>query len=362
MMATAVGSDELDLSIGEPDDALPMDLVETAVNSLRSGQTGYTPRLGLDELRVAIAHDIAAGTGFEPAVEDVVVTVGGTEAVSVALQAVCGTGDSIVIPNPAWPNYRVVAERHGVSVETYDQGLSGDDFLDLVRIEEALVGGAKLVVVNSPSNPAATVASAAALAALVTLVRRYNAVILSDEAYESVVFAGGRAPSPLADGGDDVTFSARTFSKTFSMTGMRVGSLVSPPAYRTAVAALHGTSVGCAPITGQRVALEALASFGSRGDQLARSYRSRFALAQSILGEWMTVSDLDSLGGFYLWLDARATGRTSTDLVAAIRARGVVVSNGKVFSPDQDAFLRIALTAPEPELSRALEIVRAELA
>ncbi|GIE01418.1 pyridoxal phosphate-dependent aminotransferase [Paractinoplanes durhamensis] len=351
MMSGPVRAGEVDLSIGEPDQPLPGVLVETAVRSLRAGQTGYTPKLGLPALRTLVAADL---DGHRPPADDVIITIGGTGAVAVALTA---AGGPIVIPDPAWPNYRVLAGQLGIEVRTYRQGASGDDFFDLDAIAAGLRAGARLVVVNSPSNPTGAVASAAALRALLALVRAHGADVLSDEAYESVVFAGGRAPTPFAVGGADVTFAARTFSKTYSMTGLRAGALISPPSFRAAVAAIHGTTAGCAPITAQLVAAEALRSLPDRGATLSAIYRARFEMARSILGPW---APADSAGGFYVWLDARPTGRTSAELCAALRDRGVVVSSGLVYTAT-DGFVRLALTAPDDRLAAALTSVRSVL-
>ncbi|GAB6898907.1 pyridoxal phosphate-dependent aminotransferase [Kineosporia succinea] len=357
MMAPEVAAGDIDLSVGEPDQALPSGLVEAAVRSLRAGRTGYTPKLGLTELREEIAGDIERASGFRPALDDVVVTLGGTGAVAVALAAVCVPGGGVVIPDPAWPNYRVLAERLGVTVHTYPQGPGGDGMIDLEAVAAGLRAGARLVVVNSPSNPTGAVASAAALRALVALVREHRAYILSDEAYEAIVFSGDRAASPLAHGGHDVTFSARTFSKTYSMTGLRAGALISPPEFRVAVAALHGTTAGCAPVTAQLVGIEALRSLPDRGRDLAAAYRARFERALSALGPWAQDVSLERLGGFYLWVDARRTGRTGNDLSDRLRERGVVVSSGTVYTAT-DGFLRIALTADDDALDKALTIVR----
>lgn len=360
MMSAGAAAGEIDLSIGEPDQTLPAVLVEAAVASLRAGRTGYTPKLGLPELRALVAQDVADQTGHLPATEDVVITVGGTGAVAVALAAVCAPGGALVVPDPAWPNYRVLAERLGLRVVPVPQGPSGDAFLDLAAVEAGLRSGARLVVVNSPSNPTGAVASASALRDLVALAREHDAYLLSDEAYESIVLAGGRAPSPLADGGHDRTFSARTFSKTYSMTGLRVGALVSPPEFRAAVAALHGTTAGCAPITAQLVAVEALRTLGGRGAGLAEIYRARFERAVQILGPWAPTTPVGALGGFYLWVDGRASGCSSTEITAALRAAGVLASAGTVYS-EQDGFVRLALTAPDAALDEALRTTRRTL-
>lgn len=357
MTAAAAAESEIDLSVGEPDQALPQALVQVAVSSLQAGRTRYTPKLGLPELREAIAGDVERSTGFRPEVDDVVVTTGGTGAVAVALAAVCVPGGAIVVPDPAWPNYRVLAERLGVRVLTYPQGPTGDRMIDLAAVEAGLTAGARLVVVNSPSNPTGAVASARVLSDLVALARRYDAYLLSDEAYEAFVFAGGRAPSPLSTGGHDVTFSARSFSKTYSMAGLRAGALISPPPFRVAVAALHGTTAGCAPVTAQLVAVEALASMPDQGLKLSAVYKQRLIRALSFLGPWAPVFRPEQLGGLYLWVDARSTGHTSTEVVATLRERGVVVSSGGVYTAT-DGFVRLSLTVDDDSLDDALLTVR----
>ncbi|WP_187264910.1 pyridoxal phosphate-dependent aminotransferase [Homoserinibacter sp. GY 40078] len=358
LMAGPAGEGFIDLGIGEPDQPLPLPLAEAAVAGIRAGHTGYTPKLGLPELRRLIAEDTATDQGPSIAVEDVIVTIGGTGAVAIALLAAGGEG--VLVPDPAWPNYVVLATSMGFRTRSYTQGSSGDDFFDLDEIEAGLRDGFRLVAVNSPSNPTGAVASRRALAALVDLVRRYDARILSDEAYESIVFAGGRAPSPLEVGGADVTFAARTFSKRFSMTGLRLGSLVSPPGYRREVAAIHGTTAGCAPITAQEVGIAALTEMPDRGDELARIYRDRYTRAAALLGPRLPALGSGALGGFYLWIDARDTGRTGTEIAAALAARGIGVSAGTVYSASE-GFIRASLTAEDAALDLALATIATEL-
>jgi aspartate/methionine/tyrosine aminotransferase len=361
MMNGDVAAGTLDLSVGEPDQTLPEALLEVAVASLRSGETGYTPKMGLPELRDAVAARLPAAV--DPA--DVVITVGGTEAVAVALAAACSAGDTVVIPDPAWPNYRVLAGRLGIEVATYRQGADQEDFFDWTAIEAALEAGARMVVVNSPSNPMAATASPADLDRLVALAAAHDALVLSDEAYDEITFDEGRAASPLAAGdgaGRDVVLVARTFSKTYSMTGLRAGALVSPPQLRQQVAALHGTMVGCAPQTAQRVALAALELLPSRGEELAAVYRERFALALEHLGDWMPQRTLAGHGGFYVWLDGSGTGLGADELAALLESRGVRVSSGNAYTTTESHAVRLALTATTEELERAFAVVREVLA
>lgn len=347
-----VADSVLDLSVGEPDQPMPAALVDVATRALTEGRTGYTPKLGLASLREQVARD----AGVDSA--DVAITVGGSEAVAVAIAVALRAGDTLVVPDPAWPNYRVFASSLGIRVVTYAQGADADSFFDLDEIATHLEAGAAMVVVNSPSNPMATVASADALDALVALVRGHGATILSDEAYEGIVFDGGHAPSPWnSPGGAEVTFQCRTFSKTYSMTGMRVGTLVSPSRYRLQVAAVHGTMVGCAPRVAQETALVALQRMGDRAQAVAATYRHRFALALDMLGQWMRTDVVGGHGGFYVWLDG-GDDRTAQQLTDQIEARGVRVSSGNAYTVSESHAVRLALTADNHELTAAMSTIR----
>ncbi len=342
----------LDLGIGEPDQLLPEQLRTCAVDSLTRG-VGYTPKLGLLSLREAIATETHA-VG-----DDVVITVGGTEAVAVAIETVCGPGRGIVVPDPAWPNYRVLAEHLGIPVHTYLQGTVEGGFFDWEGIDRGLAAGASLIVVNSPSNPMASVASAAELQQLVDRAAAYGAYVLSDEAYEGIVFSGASAPSPrAATGGAERVFAARTFSKTYSMTGLRVGALISPAAFRLRVAALHGTTVGCAPRVAQEVAEHALHTLADRGRWLSGVYRERFELALQHVGEWMPQADSRSSGGFYVWLVDGDRARSAASLADEIERRGFRVSSGNAYSVRESHAVRLALTAPTERLEDAFAAVR----
>lgn len=358
LMHDEVAAGTLDLSVGEPDQTLPDALREVAMASLREGRTGYTPKLGLASLRRACAQSLPVPVDHA----DVAITVGGTEAVAVALMVALSPGDTLLIPDPAWPNYRVLAERLGLRVATYRQGAERAAFFDWDAIEAGLAAGARMVVVNSPSNPMGTTAGAGDLARLVQLAESHDAVILSDEAYESIVFDAAHAPSPLeAPHAADTVFVARTFSKTYSMTGLRAGFLASPSRFRHAVAATHGTVVGCAPRTAQEVALEALTSFPDRGLELSTAYRERFEATLGTLGEWTAASEVAGHGAFYVWLDGSATGRTADDLTAGILARGYRLSSGNAYTTSESHAVRLALTAPLEVLDGAFEAIRAEL-
>lgn len=356
LMAEASAETDIDLSIGEPDQKAPVRVVEAATEALKSGATGYTAKPGLLELREALAADMESSTGVRPSPTDVTVTIGGSEAVAITIMAVCSSETGILIPDPAWPNYRLVAEDLGFPIHFYTQGPSGDDFFDLDGVEAGLRAGAKLVVVNSPSNPTAAVASTKAYRSLADLLERYEAYALSDEAYEAIVFNGIRAPS-LYSIAPSRTFVARTFSKTYSMTGFRVGSVITPERFHQRIGSLHGTVTGCAMAAAQHAAVIALQELPNRGQELSEIYGTRFSNAAEILGPWMPPSNVKELGGFYLWIDGRNSGLSSATITEKLADQGIRVSSGLVYTKT-DGFIRLSLGAKEEDLNNALRTLR----
>lgn len=359
LMAESAAETDIDLSIGEPDQKAPARIVEATTAALQAGATGYTAKPGLLELREALTDDIEASTGVRPSTADVTITIGGSEAVAIAIMAVCSIQDGILIPDPAWPNYRLVAEDLGYPIHYYAQGPSGDDFIDLSGVEKGLQDGAKLVVVNSPSNPTAAVADRAVLKALAELLEKYDAYALSDEAYESIVFNGNRAPS-LYSASPHRTFVVRTFSKTYSMTGFRVGCLITPEPFHHRIGSLHGTVTGCAMAAAQHAAVVAIRELPDRGKELSTIYGQRFSQAAKILGPWMPPSNPEELGGFYLWIDGRESGLSSADLTEKLAQRGIIVSSGLVYT-QTDGFIRLSLGASDQDLHAALRVLRETL-
>lgn len=356
LMAETAAESDIDLSIGEPDQKAPKRIVEATMAALRSGATGYTAKPGLLELRKALADDLESSTGVKPSTADVTITIGGSEAVAIAIMAVCSDQDGIIIPDPSWPNYRLISGDLGYPIHYYQQGPSGDHFFDLEAVEKGLQAGAKLVVVNSPSNPTAAVASQTSLHSLANLLEEYDAYALSDEAYESIVFKGGHAPS-LYSTSPDRTFVVRTFSKTYSMTGFRVGCLVTPKLFHQKIGSLHGTVTGCAMAAAQHAALVALRELPHRGLELSTIYGKRFSNATEILGPWMPPSNPEELGGFYLWIDGRDSGLSSAELTEKLSAHGIIVSSGLVYT-QTDGFIRLSLGANDDDLGTALRTLR----
>ncbi len=362
MMNVGIDTGLRDLSIGQPDIPIPDDIIEAGIKAMRGGRNGYTMKNGMPELVERIAQ---CNPGVDA--QDVIITAGGSEAVAIAIESVCAPGGTVIMPDPAWPNYRTLCESLGIGMVPYSVGGVGTPFFDMDAIEDGLKGGAKLIIANSPANPSGAVATEDELRALYEMAEKYDAYIISDEAYRHIVFDGGTCAPSLFD--FDVTqdsddkrrvFVVRTFSKIFCMTGMRLGYLIVPPSRMVRASVLHGSTVGCAPAGAQIMGIKALDYLDREQKKLAALYKSRFELAKLILGDLMPTQDIDHMGAFYLWITS-PTGVDADELVRRMRAKGVIVSSGDAYSFYPTHSVRISLTAPENVLTDVFTSLREAL-
>jgi aspartate/methionine/tyrosine aminotransferase len=345
--------------VGEPAFDTPVGIREAAVRALAAGDTRYTPRLGFPELREAVRVRLARDKGFHPAFEDAVITAGGSPAACISIAATCQSGDTIVVPDPAWPNYDLFAARIGVGVRRYRYSASRE--LDLEEIDSLIDATTKLLIINSPANPTGAVATKEEMASLVELAARRTVWILSDEAYEGIVFDGERAWSPCALGGSDRTFAAYTFSKTYAMTGWRVGYLIIPSEFRRAALELQATMTGCAPSMAQRGAEHALRHCDEEAETMRRVHELRRNLALSQL-DGSGIVDGTPRGAFYLWLSIERSGMTGQRFADWIwRQAGVRVSAGEVYSRAEPHHVRASFATDERSLGAGLGRIQSAL-
>ncbi len=355
------GGDAIDLSVGEPDVATPPRIVEAGIAALRAGETRYTPRAGYGSLRCLLADKLAQRNGYAADPDDIVVTGGGTPAVAIAIGAACRPGDGILLPDPSWPNYQVFAERLGLRISRYRQDPAEGVAFDLDEIEALVDERTRMVVINSPSNPTGGVADERLVRGLVALAERHDLLICSDEAYEDIAF-GVRPLSPAAAGGKDRTFACYTFSKTYAMTGWRVGYVVVPPTHRQAALAMQISISGCASAMGQRAAEVAAGQEHPEVAQAVVAYRERRDRAVALLAEHGVPTPTPA-GAFYLWVDVGASGLTGAAFTARLRdERGVLVSAGETYSEQQSSRIRVSFATEQSllveGLGRVVDLVR----
>jgi aspartate aminotransferase len=355
VLAQGIVEAAIDLSGGEPDFPTPDHVGEAGLRAIREGETRYTPKVGLASLRELIVEKVRTRNGYTAAFEDVIVTGGGSPAVCIAIAASCTAGDNILVPDPGWPNYQIFAEQIGIECRRYRQLPSTP--IDFEAIESLIDSRTRLLVWNAPSNPTGAMGANGEVETLVELAERHGLSLLSDEAYEDIYYEQPPT-SPSALGGAKRTFGCYTFSKTYAMTGWRVGYVTVPPTFRNQAIQFQTAINGCASSISQRAAEAAIAGPQTVVEERRLEYRRRRdKIVQELLGTQL----LDGIpeGAFYLWLDVSASRHTGASFTAWLAEQtGILVSAGEVYSTHTNHHIRVSFAEAEELVVDALRQIR----
>ena len=360
-----MGRDILDFSVGEPDQGTPERIKRAASDAMARGETKYVPSLGIPALRKAVADRYRADDGvtFDPT--EVAVTLGGKQAYALACEAVLDPGDEVVIPTPFWPTFSEAPRLFGgVPVFAPLDGEAGFAF-DPERILKKVRRKTRLLVINSPSNPTGAVVSEKALIELARglKARAKDAFLLYDDTYARMRFVEGH-PRMLARVREilgDQLMIAGTASKTYCMTGWRIGWLLAPRAVINGVSALISHQTQCAASFAQFGAVEALTGPQDFVGELVDEYRMRRDIVVAELNEIPGLSCRVPAGAFYAFPDIRRLLGKSVPDALTFAARlldehGVAVVAGEGFGCP--GYIRISFARSQDELRRGLAAIR----
>lgn len=355
--------DVLKFWFGESDEVTPAFIREAAVASLQLGETFYAHNLGLPELRQAIAvytHGLHPGRSADHWFDRIAVTSGGVNGLMLASQVLVEAGDEVVVVTPAWPNLVAQPQIMSARVKTVSLQVvaSGDNagawVLDMAALLAAITPATRLLIVNAPSNPTGWTLSRNEQATILAHCRRTGTWVLADEVYERLYYAGdgmgGAAPSFLdVAEPEDRLIVAHSFSKSFLMTGWRLGWLVLPAALTHAVGKLIEFNTSCAPVFTQRAAVVAL----QRGDEVTptlvqhlRTCRDTLVpLLQALTGVTLALPQ----GGMYAFF--RLDGQADCLDVAKrlVREAGLGLAPGSAFGPEAAGWLRWCFASRDPQ-------------
>lgn len=355
----AAGQDVCGFAAGEPDFDTPEHIKAAAAAALREGKTKYAPTPGIEPLRRAIADKYAEDYGLKVEPSQVVVSPGGKFSCYLAMLAVCSPGDEVIIPAPYWVSYPEMAKLAGAEPKFV---LAGDDAgfrLRPEQLEAAITPRTRLLVLNSPSNPTGAVYSRAETEAIVSVAIRHNLYILSDEIYEHLVYDGVRPTAPATLGPDAAarTIIVSGFSKTYSMTGWRLGTLVAPPPIAKAAAELQSQMASNATTFAQYGALAALrekeATRAALRAMLAAFDRRRRFL-HAALERIPGVRCLLAEGAFYLFPNISSFGLPSeTFCTRLLEAEKVAAVHGSAFGAE--GYLRLSYATGDEIIAKGAE-------
>lgn len=356
----ATMKDTISLGVGEPDFITPYHIRNAAINSIVDGETQYTPNRGLLALREEISGYLQGRyqITYDPQ-KEILVTVGASESIDVALRALISDGDEVLVPEPSYVSYSpsvIFAGGTPVGVETRED----TDFrLSAQRVREAITPRTKALILPYPNNPTGAVMGREELEELAQVVRERELLVISDEIYSELTYGGEHVSFASLPGMWPYTLTINGFSKSFAMTGWRVGYICGPGELISVMNKIHQYGILCAPRQGQAAALEALRSGRENGYedvmQMRESYNRRRRLMVDGLRK-MGLHCFEPRGAFYVFPSIQSTGLSSeTFCEHLLQEKRVACVPGTAFGPCGEGYIRCSYATAVDKLNVALE-------
>ncbi|MGO4547296.1 aminotransferase class I/II-fold pyridoxal phosphate-dependent enzyme [Paenibacillus sp. 2TAB23] len=348
--------DIISLGVGEPDFVTPEHVRAACVRALEVGKTSYTPNAGLLELREEIGSYLhhSFQVNYEPA-NEILVTVGGSEAIDLALRALIGPGDEILVPVPSYIAYSPIAQLNGgkvVEVETFAK----DHFkLTSEALKAELTSRSKVLIINYPNNPTGGIMQYEDWLPIAKLVEENNLIVISDEIYAELTYGEKHTSFASLPGMRERTLLISGFSKAFAMTGWRIGYACGHQELIAAMLKIHQYTVMCAPTLGQIAAIESLRNGLAEKDMMIESYAQRRRMFVQGLME-IGLPCHEPKGAFYAFPSIAHTGLSSDDFAQKLLFEaGVATVPGHVFGQGGEGFLRCSYASSVSRLTEALD-------
>ncbi len=353
--------DVVRLEFGEPDFDTPEYIKKGAAKALKGGKTKYTSSFGEKKLREAIAHKMETENDTTCTGNNVIVTSGATSALCLSILACVNPGEEVLIPDPGWSSYVPIVRISGGVPVGYPLREEDGYQPDLNSLSRRITDRTKMILINSPNNPTGGIIRDENLAALGELAKKHNLTILSDEVYEKFVYDGGRHVSIASlKGLEDFVITVNSFSKTYAMTGWRVGYSVAPEPVAECIGRLNGSTNSCTSSISQAAALTALEGPQDSVKKMVDEFdRRRKIMLEGLgrIGNELSISP--PAGAFYLFVNIKKTGLTSDDLAMKILLDGHVATvPGSAFGGLGEGYIRVAYANSEERLREGVKRIR----
>jgi aspartate/methionine/tyrosine aminotransferase len=348
--------DAVRLDLGDPSFDTPAHICDAAFAAMHAGDTRYTPSGGFPSLRSALADKVRSQNGFAPEPEQIVATAGGCGGLFTTLLTLLDPGDEVLLPDPGWPNFRAMVHvLNGRSVG-YPVDLA-DGTVDAAAVEELITERTKVLLVNSPGNPTGAVLDADALAALADVAERHDLWLLSDECYDQLVFDVPHT-SMATVASPERTITVFSFSKTYAMTGWRLGYVVGPRHLADELVKSQEPVHGNASSISQRAAEAALSGDQAVVEEMRDAYRTRRDVAVDVLSRAGVRHSVPG-GAFYTMVDVSSLGSSTDAATTLLEDEHVAVVPGSAFGPGGEGWARVSLCCSDETMRVGLErIVR----
>lgn len=351
--------DAISLGVGEPDFDTPWFIRDEGIFSLERGRTFYTSNAGLKDLRQEIANYIkrTQNTEYDPNSE-IIVTVGGSEAIDIGLRAVINPGDEVIIPQPSYVSYEpcaILADAKPVIIELKAE----NDFrLTPDELSGAITDKTKVLIFPFPNNPTGAIMEKADLEKIAKIVIEKDLLVMSDEIYSALTYKGKHVSIASLDGMKERTILINGFSKAYAMTGWRLGYACGPKEIIRQMTKIHQYAIMCAPTTSQYAAVEALKKGDEEVEKMRQSYNQRRRFLMNAFKE-MGLDCFEPFGAFYVFPCIKEFNMTSEEFATRLLTEEkVAVVPGSAFGDCGEGFLRISYAYSIENLKEAVSRIR----
>jgi len=345
----------ISLGVGEPDFVTPWHIREYSIYSLEKGQTMYTSNHGLLELREELAKHITANyhVDYDPR-EEILVTIGVSEAMDLALRVLLNPGDEVLIPEPCYVSYKPCTSLAGgipISIHTKAENQFR---VTPEELEAAITPKTKALILCYPNNPTGAVMPKEDLEKVARVVEKHNLIVISDEIYDKLTYEGEHTCFATLPGMRDRTILLNGFSKAYAMTGWRIGYAAGNPEFIAAMVKIHQYTMLCSPITAQKAALEALRNGESQMLEMVKQYNQRRRLVYEGFNN-LGLDCFEPKGAFYAFPSIKATGLSSEEFAhELLKEEKVAVVPGTAFGDSGEGHIRCSYASSFDNLKEAL--------
>jgi len=360
----ATGKTVIHLEIGEPDFPTAQHIIDAACEALQDGQTHYVPAPGIPLLRESVVAFLERNKRMQATPDRVIVTPGAKPIMFFTIMALCGEGDEVLYPDPSFPMYESITAFSGATGVPIPLREENEFRIDTSELESLVTERTKLLIINSPHNPCGSSLTQEDCEAIADIAMRHDLIVLSDEVYWAIRYGGGSHASVLSvDGMADRTILLDGWSKTYAMTGWRLGFGVFPPALVEPITRLVINSVSCTSAFSQYAAAAALGGPWTPVEDMVAEFRRRRDVIVSGLNDIPGITCVEPQGAFYVFPNVTGTGLTSSELAGRLlQDAGVAALSGTAFGKYGEGYMRFSYANSVENIQRALDAVRANLA
>lgn len=348
--------DAISLGVGEPDFDTPWHIRDEGIFALEKGKTFYTSNAGLKDLRTEISnYMLRTQNVYYDSMNEIIVTVGGSEAIDIGLRAVINSGDEVIIPQPSYVSYEPCALLAGAKPVIINLKAENEFRLTPQELENAITDKTKVLILPYPNNPTGAIMEHSDLEAIAKIIIEKDILVMSDEIYAELTYKGKHVSITSIDGMKERTILINGFSKAYAMTGWRLGYACGPSEIIKQMTKIHQFAIMCAPTTSQYAAVEALKNGDNDVAEMRQAYNQRRRFLLSRFKE-MELDCFEPYGAFYVFPCIKEFGMTSEEFATKfLQEEKVAVVPGTAFGESGEGFLRISYAYSMENLKTAID-------